>query len=179
MRLMFNGRLRIQWIKSPLKRSRSLVGFPRDPKEEYTVWGLSFWAENTLKSGPFNTENKAQTLHKQVQNNFEKVEESTFLTLKMVKNHPSNRPKWANFWPKISIFEVIYTNLELKIHVKKAPLRPKTKPKHFPNKSKPTLKKSRNRLFWPQKWANFWLKISFFGVIYPPLGLKIQPNVGF
>ena len=53
----------------------------------------TFRGENTLKSGPFKTENKAQTLPKQVQNNFEKVQKSTFLTPKMVKNDPSNRPK--------------------------------------------------------------------------------------
>ena len=46
------------------------------------------WAESTLKSEPFNTENKAQTLSKQVQKNFEKVEKSIFLTTKMVKITP-------------------------------------------------------------------------------------------
>ena len=45
------------------------------------------------ESWPLTTKNKAQTLPKQVQNNFEKVEKSTFLTPKMVKNDPSNRPK--------------------------------------------------------------------------------------
>ena len=52
-----------------------------------------FGAQNTPRSRPFEGENNAQTLPKQVQNNFEKVEKSTFFTPKMVKNDPSNRPK--------------------------------------------------------------------------------------
>ena len=111
----------------------------------------TFEARNTPKSRPFEAENKAQTLPKQVQNNFEKVQKSTFLTPKMVKNDPSNRPKWANFWPKISIFGVIYQPLELKIHPKVGLIKAETMPKHFPNKSKKTLKKSRKRFFWPPK----------------------------
>ena len=51
----------------------------------------------------YEAKNKAQTLPKQVQNNFEKVEKSTFLTFKMVENDPSDRSKWVNFWLKISI----------------------------------------------------------------------------
>ena len=68
------------------------------------------------------------------------------------KNDPSERTKWAKFWPKISIFGVIYQPFKLKIHPKVGLLRPKTMPKHFLNNSKTTLKKSRIRLFWPPKW---------------------------
>ena len=50
-------------------------------------------SENTPESEPFKAENNAQKLPKQLQNNFEKVQKSTFLTLKMVKNDPSNLPK--------------------------------------------------------------------------------------
>ena len=113
----------------------------------------TFRAKNTTKIGPLKAKNNAQTHTKQLQNKFEKVQKTTFLTPKMVKNDPSNPPKWAQFWPKISILGVIYRPLELKIHPKVGPLRPKTKPKHFLNKSKTTLKKSRNRLFWPPKWS--------------------------
>ena len=100
---------------------------------KYNFWGhlWTFGVENKTKSRPFMVKNNAQTHRKQLQNNFEKVQKSTFLTPKMVKNDPSNRPKWANFWPKISIFKVIYRPLELKIHSKVGPLGPKTKPKHF------------------------------------------------
>ena len=122
----------------------------------------TFEAQNTPKSRPFEAENKAQTLPKQVQNNFEKVQKSTFLTPKMVKNDPSNRPKWANFWPKILIFGVIYQPLELKIHPKVGLIKAETMPKHFPNKSKKTLKKARKWLFWPWKWPKWHLKGSNF-----------------
>ena len=57
----------------------------------------TFGAENALKSGTFKTENKAQTLPRQVQNNFEKVDESfrgiDFFDPQNGQNHPSNRPK--------------------------------------------------------------------------------------
>ena len=49
-------------------------------------------AEKTHKSRPFKVKNKAQTLPKQVQNNFEKVQKTTFLTQELVKNDPS---KWS------------------------------------------------------------------------------------
>ena len=45
------------------------------------------------ESWPLTTKNKAQTLPKQVQNNFEKVQKSTFLITKIAKNDPSKRPK--------------------------------------------------------------------------------------
>ena len=44
------------------------------------------------KSCPFKIENSALTLPKQLQNNFEKVQKTTFSTPKMVKNDPS---KWS------------------------------------------------------------------------------------
>ena len=56
---------------------------------EYIDFRVHLWifgAENTLKSRPFKTKNNAWTLLKQLQNNFEKVEKSTFLTTKIVKN---------------------------------------------------------------------------------------------
>ena len=53
--------------------------------------------------------------------------------------------------PKIPIFGVIYQPLELKIHPQVGLLRSKTMPKHFPNNSRKTLKKSRKRFFRPQK----------------------------
>ena len=44
------------------------------------IW--TFGAQNTPKSWPFEAKNIAQTLPKQLQNNFEKVQKSTFLTPK-------------------------------------------------------------------------------------------------
>ena len=49
----------------------------------------TFRAENTPKSGPFKAENNAQTTSKQLQNKFQKVQKTCFLTLKMVKMTPS------------------------------------------------------------------------------------------
>ena len=46
----------------------------------------TFEAQNTPKSRPFEAKNKAQTLPKQLQNNFEKVQKTIFWTPKMVKN---------------------------------------------------------------------------------------------
>ena len=70
-----------------------IVGHPRDTKGENPGYLTTFRGINAPKSGPFKCENNAQTLPKQLQNNFEKVQKSTFLTPKMVKNDPSNRPK--------------------------------------------------------------------------------------
>ena len=46
----------------------------------------TFRAENTPKTGPSKSKNNAQTLLKLLQNNFEKVQKSTFLTPKIVEN---------------------------------------------------------------------------------------------
>ena len=122
---------------------------------------------NTTKSRPLKVKNNAQTLPKQLQNNFEKVQKATFLNPKMVKNDPSKLPKWAIFWPKISIIGVIYRPFEPKIHPKVGILRPKTMPKQLLNNSKPTFKKSRKLIFWPQKWSKHGCQ---FGPKRPILG---------
>ena len=116
-------------------------------------WGhlSAFRAENTSKSGPFKVKNNAQTLPKQLQNNFEKVQKMTFSTPKMAKNDPSKRSKWAFFSPKISNIGVIYRPFKLKKPPKVGLSRSKTMPKHFLNNSKTTLKKSRKWLFRPLK----------------------------
>ena len=88
------------------------------------------------------------------QNTLKKSRKSIFSTPKMVKNDPWNHPKWANFWPIISIFGTIYQPLELKIQPKLGLFKSKTMPKHFLNNSKTNSKKFRKRLFRPQKWPN-------------------------
>ena len=45
----------------------------------------TFRAENTPKSRPFKAKNNAYTTSEHLQNNFQKVQKTTFLTLKMVK----------------------------------------------------------------------------------------------
>ncbi|MEO1808803.1 MAG: hypothetical protein AAFU33_28625, partial [Bacteroidota bacterium] len=56
--------------------------------ENLDFWGhlSTFGAENTPKSRPFEVENNGQTLPKQLQNSFEKVQKTTFLTPKMAKS---------------------------------------------------------------------------------------------
>ena len=61
----------------------------------------TFRTENTTKSGPFKAEYNAQTTSEQVLNNFEKVQNTTFLTPKMAKTRMST-------WPKVSIFRSIF-----------------------------------------------------------------------
>ena len=77
-----------------------IVGHPRDPKGEDHGYLTTFRGINAPKSGPFKYENNAQTLPKQLQNNFEKVQKSTFLTPKMVKMTPQIGQNEQNFDPK-------------------------------------------------------------------------------
>ena len=67
--------------------------------ENHDFWGhlSTFGAENKPKIRLFKVKNKAQTLPKQVLNNFEKDQKTTFLTQKLVKNDSSKRSKWAYF----------------------------------------------------------------------------------
>ena len=60
--------------------------------EIFDFWGYlsTFGAENTPKSRPFKVKNNAQTLPNQPQNNFEKVQKTTFSTPKIVKMTPQN-----------------------------------------------------------------------------------------
>ena len=58
----------------------------------------SFRAESTLKSGPFKVENIAQTLPKQLQNNIEKVQKTTFSTPKKGQKTDVNLSKSVDFW---------------------------------------------------------------------------------
>ena len=63
--------------------------------ENFDFWFYlsTFGAGNTSKSRPFKVENNPQTLPKQLQNSFEKVQKTTFSTPKIVKNDPSKSPK--------------------------------------------------------------------------------------
>ena len=61
------------------------VGHPRDPKGENHGYLTTFRGINAPKSGPFKYENNAQTLPKQLQNNFEKGQIMTFLTQEIAK----------------------------------------------------------------------------------------------
>ena len=87
--MLLRGEKIFQQIK--ILRIFLIVGHPRDPKGEDHGYLTTFRGINAPKSGPFKYENNAQTLPKQLQNNFEKVQKSTFLT-----------PKWSKMTPQIS-----------------------------------------------------------------------------
>ena len=102
---------------------------------------------------------------------------------------PRNWSKWpsqrAKICPKILILEVIYQPFELKMGL----LKPKIMPKHFLNIFKTTLKKSKKRLFWPQKlsnhgyqfwqkWPKFHQKISILVVIRNIFGSILHTSMG-
>ena len=78
-----------------------IVGHPRDPKGEDHGYLTTFRGINAPKSGPFKYENNAQTLPKQLQNNFEKGQKITFLAQEMAKITISGGQiltKNINFW---------------------------------------------------------------------------------
>ena len=62
-----------------------MVGHPRDPKGEDHGYLTTFRGINTPKSGPFHYKTNAQTLPKQLQNNFEKGQKMTFWPEKWTK----------------------------------------------------------------------------------------------
>ena len=124
----------------------------------------TFRAQNTLKIRPFEAKNKAQTIPKQVQNNFEKVQKSTFLS-----------PKWSKM--TLSEGQILTKNLDFRGHLStfRAENTPKSGPSKSKNNAQTHLKLLQNNF---EKLQNFWLKFSFIRVIYQPFELKIQPKVG-
>ena len=52
---------------------------------DFRVDILTFLAENTLKSGSFKAEHNAPPTSEHLQNNFDKVQKTTFLALKIIK----------------------------------------------------------------------------------------------
>ena len=123
--------------------------------------------------------------HKTICTHFEKVQNRSFLTPRMVKNlqnDPLKCPKWVKCWPKISIFVVIYQLLELKIHPNVGLIKAQTMPKHFPNKSKKLRKSPENDFLDPQngqitgvklaKSVDFWVHFRCTSSIFGSLALK-------
>ena len=96
---------------TPLK-SQKLVKLTENL--EYRGYLSTFGVEIKRKSASFKTKTNDQTLPKQPQNNFEKVQKTTFSTPKIANNDSLTCQKWVIFWLKISNFEVYYRSLELK-----------------------------------------------------------------
>ena len=73
------------YVTIKILRIFRIVGHPQDPKGENPGYLTTFRGINAPKSGPFKYENNAQTLPKQLQNNFEKGQKMAFLALEMAK----------------------------------------------------------------------------------------------
>ena len=91
---------------------------PSNPPKWANVWPITVFFGVIYQPLELKVQSKVGLLRQKIvtqhiQNNFEKVQKTTFLNPKMVKNDPSNPSKWAYFWPKISIFGVIFQPLEL------------------------------------------------------------------
>ena len=121
------------------------------------------------KCRPFKTKNNTETLCKQLLNNFEKVQKTTFLTLKIAKNGNkwhSQMSKVCQILLEISIYEIIYQLLELKIHSKFSLWRFKRMAKQFQN----NYEKVQNTTFLTRKIAKTRVSIltnrSIFGSIF-------------
>ena len=67
----------------------------------------TFGAENTAKSRPCNADINAQTLPKQLQNNLEKLQKTSFSTANMTKTRPSTSQKVPILRP-FSIYELYF-----------------------------------------------------------------------
>ena len=96
---------------NPLK-SKKLVKLTKNL--EYRGYLLTFGVEIKRKNASFKTKTNGQTLPKQPQNNFEKVQKTTFSTPKIANNDSLTGQKWVIFCLKISNFEVYYRSLETK-----------------------------------------------------------------
>ena len=91
----------------------------------------TFRAKNTAKSAPLEVKNNAQTTSEHLQNNFQKVQKTTFLDPKMAKSRVPILKKWPKFHPKMSILVVLKFFFEPILHESMGPLSPKTMPKQF------------------------------------------------
>ena len=85
----------------------------------------------TAKSGYFKAKINAQTPSEHLQNNFQKVQKSTFLDPKMAKSRVPILKKWPKCHPKMSILVVLKFFFEPILHESMGPLSPKTMPKQF------------------------------------------------
>ena len=79
----------------PLNRSKE--GSILTENLDFWVHVCTFGAEKTPKSSSFRTKNDVQTLRKQLQNNFEKVQKTTFFDPKNGQKLPLIGQKWLNF----------------------------------------------------------------------------------
>ena len=126
----------------------------------------TFRAENTHKSRPFKSKNNTQTLLKLLQNNFEKVQKSAFLTPKMVENDHI-------------LGQILTKNLDYRGHLstfraentpKSGPFKAKNNAQTLPKQLQNNFEKVPKTTFLSQKWSKhgwqLWQKRSIFGSIF-------------
>ena len=97
-----------------------------------SVFGINY-KQFKLKIQPKVGHLKPKTILKNFLNNFEKFQQTSFLSHKIVKNYPSKSPKWANFGNKSPFSVFMYRPLGLKINPKVGLLTMKTMPKQLQN----------------------------------------------
>ena len=119
---------------------------------------LPFWIyKYANKSEPFKTKNNTQTLPKQLQNNFVKVQNTTFSNPKRAKSDPLKCQKCLQLWMQILVSMSctdLWSGKYLVFWDRKTML------KHFLNSSWTSLKNSRIRLFCSSKLQ----KITFSNI---------------
>ena len=89
------------------------------PKGEDLGYLTTFRGINPPKSGPFKYENNAQTLLKQLQNNFEKVQKSTFLTPQNGQKRPLKSAKMSKILTQNLSFQGHLSTFEVKKYTQK------------------------------------------------------------
>ena len=125
---------------SPLK-IHGFYGQKLSSEDERYTQHYVFWP----KTSPKHFLNYSKTTLKKVQN-------MTFSTPWMLKNHPQKCQKSVKFWSKISISRDHLSTTRAENTRKVGLLRTKSVPKHFLFNSRATWRKSRIRLFRPPKW---------------------------
>ena len=148
---IFRKFLETSVIKSPGEALSTFTRASRGPKGEQEVW-----VAKRLSYCPKILQNR-------------KMPEKWVFEPDMVKNDPSNQPKWPKFWPIILTIGVIYRPLELKIHTKVGLLRSKIMPKQLLNNFEKvqkttflTTKMIKNYLSKPPKWSKFFAESFYF-----------------
>ena len=88
------------WSRKCSKMTHQMTEFGKILTKNFDFGGhiSTFRAKNTPKSGPSKSKNNALTNPEQLQNNFPKVQKTTFLTPKMVKTWVSTLAKKVDFW---------------------------------------------------------------------------------
>ena len=122
------------WHRDNLRARRSKIELKIDTFVEVAVGKVR------AESRPFKVKNNAQTSLKKLQNSLEKVQKTTFLTLKIVEHNPSKRQNQKMFYGKFQFLGSII-NVRSWKKPKEGLFRLKSMPKHFLNNTKTSFEK--------------------------------------